>query len=102
VTLRPIVRALIVPVLGIESVRGLSDDERALLAHVLHFGSAGYPVKKLGRGWTWSFRSIAGPPVVFRTKRQAVASFEQFLDVLRSAEREDANARALAAGEGQS
>ena len=56
----------------------LTDDERSLLTHVTMFGSDGYPIKKTGRGWTWSYRSIAGPPVVFKTRRAAVASFEAF------------------------
>ena len=61
---------------------GITDDERALLTHVTRWGSDGYPVRKSGRGWTWSYRSIQGPPVVFKTKREAVVSFEAFEDVL--------------------
>lgn len=64
-------------------MRGISEDEIALLQHVTMFGSDGYPVKKLGRGWTWGpWRGINGPPTVFKLKRDAVASFERFLDVL--------------------
>ena len=63
-------------------MRSLTDDERALLMHVTRWGSDGYPIQKLKRGWTWSYRSIQGPPVVFRTRREAVASFEAFENVL--------------------
>jgi len=62
--------------------RGLTDDERSLLTHVTMWGSDGYPIQKLRRGWTWSYRGIAGPPVVFKTKREAVASFEAFESIL--------------------
>jgi hypothetical protein len=69
------------------SGRGLSDDERAFLEHVRLWGSAGYPVKRVGsRHWAFGpWRSIEGPPCVFKTKREAVASCERFLDVLRDA-----------------
>ncbi len=64
-------------------MRGLSEDERALLTHVSRFGSDGYPVEKLGRGWSWGpWRSIKGPPCIYKTKREAVESFERFHDVL--------------------
>jgi hypothetical protein len=65
-----------------ENKRGISEDEKGLINHVMRWGSDGYPVKHLGRGWTWNFRSIQGPPVVFRTKREAVTSFEAFHAVL--------------------
>jgi len=56
------------------------------MTHVSMWGSDGYPVRKLGRGWTWGpWRSVKGPPTVFQTKRAAVASFEAFLGVLREA-----------------
>lgn len=86
--------------------RHLSDAERALLTHVSRWGSDGYPVVRLGRKW-----AIDTPatriPTCFKTKREAVAAFERYLDVLiaargveahRSALR-DARARALAAGD---
>lgn len=66
------------------SYRGITDDERALVQHVGLWGSAGYPVRKVGsRHWTWGpWRSVAGCPRVFPTKRAATASFENFVDVL--------------------
>jgi len=67
--------------------RGITEDEKFLLNHVMRFGSSGYPVSKCGsRHWTWGpVLSIQGPPVCFPTKKQAVESFEKFLDVIRDA-----------------
>lgn len=80
------------------SERGLSVDECALLQHVMLWGSHGYPIHRLTRGggrisqgrghtmgWTWDYRTIKGPPTVFKTKRAAVESVERFLDILRDA-----------------
>ena len=67
-------------------MRGISEDEQALMTHISRFGSDGYPVRRVGsRHWAWDYRGIKGPPVCFPTKRQAVASFEAFMDVLRDA-----------------
>lgn len=63
-------------------MRGLTDDERALIAHISRWGSDGYPLERRLRGWSWSYRSINGPPVVFKTKREAIASFEAFHAIL--------------------
>ena len=82
--------------LPLANPRGVSEDERALLTHVSRFGSDGYPISKLGRGWSWGYRGIKGPPKVFKTKREAVASFEAFMDILRTASGELAYERAWA------
>ena len=63
-------------------MRGLTDDERALLIHVTRWGSESYPITKGTHGWTWRYRTVHGPPTVFKTKREAVASFEAFHGVL--------------------
>ena len=63
-------------------MRGITADEEDLLTHWSRFGSDGYPIKRLGRGWHWSYKKIKSPPTIFRTKREAVASFEAFIDVL--------------------
>jgi hypothetical protein len=65
--------------------RQLTDDERWLIQHIGRWGSDGYPVSKCGsRHWTWGpVRSIQGPPVCFPTKKEAVKSFENYMDVLR-------------------
>lgn len=64
--------------------RPITDDERALVSHVMRWGSDGYPVRKMRTGvWVWGdWRSITGPPTVFKTKREAVASFERFHEIL--------------------
>lgn len=62
----------------------LSRDERELLAHITMFGSDGYPVAKLGRRWIVADAfGVKGPPTVFRTKREAVASFEAWYALAR-------------------
>lgn len=70
-------------------MRGITDDERALMVHVSMFGSDGYPINKYGRSgrrWSWGpWRGVSGPPTMFATRRAAVAHFESFMDVLRDA-----------------
>jgi hypothetical protein len=62
----------------------LNEDEQAILNHWGRWGSDGYPVSRVGsHHWTWGpWRSIQGPPVVFPTKRAAVASFEAYIAIL--------------------
>ncbi len=60
----------------------LTADENGLLTHIGMWGSTGYPLQKLRRGWIWSFRGIKGPPVIFKTKREATASFEAYHQIL--------------------
>lgn len=62
--------------------RGLSEGEGRLLRHISLFGSDGYPIQKLGRKWAWGCADVLGPPVTFKTKTEAVDSFEQFHGVL--------------------
>lgn len=62
-------------------MRGINEDEQALMTHVTMWGSDGYPVRKCGRKWTWDYRSLKCP-VLYRTKREAVASFEAYWDIL--------------------
>ena len=40
----------------------LTEDENALLTHISRWGSDGYPLNHLKRGWTWDYRGIKGPP----------------------------------------
>lgn len=64
-------------------MRGITEDERALIQHVSRWGSDGYPVRKSGRHWTWGpWRSVQGPPTVYATKREATAHFERFHSIL--------------------
>jgi hypothetical protein len=76
--------------------RPLNEDERALLTHVRMWGNAaGYPVRKYKTGkWTWNFLTL-GSPVLYGTKRAAIASLEAFLACLREASGEEAYARAI-------
>lgn len=78
-------------------LRPLSEDERALVQHVRMWGSGGYPVAKLGRGWVWrDWRGVRGSPIVYKTKRDAVAAFEGWMDLARMRLGEEAYARATA------
>ena len=64
-------------------MRGITEAERALMTHITRWGSDGYPVYKCGsKHWAWGRTGVNGPPVVFPTKRAAIASFERFYDVL--------------------
>lgn len=69
------------------TLRGISENEEKILNHVMMWGSSGYPVQKVGsHHWTWGpFFGVNGSPRVYPTKREAVASFESFLSILRDA-----------------
>ncbi len=80
------------PIAVSHGMQPLTDDEAALLYHVQMFGANGYPVERLGRRWVFrDWRTVRGPPVMFRTKRAAVAQFEAWealaLDRLREMKR---------------
>lgn len=53
----------------------LTEAERRLMTHVSMFGSAGYPLRKLGRKWTLDHDAIPHAPL-YATKRAAVEAFE--------------------------
>ncbi len=64
-------------------MRGITGGERELLAHISRWGSDGYPVAKAGRRWIWyEFYGVKGSPIVYRTKKDAVAAFETFHGIL--------------------
>jgi hypothetical protein len=67
--------------------RQITEGERRLLQHISQWGSEGYPIQKVGRGWTWGADGVRGPPVLFKTKREAIESFEKYLDILRASVR---------------
>ncbi len=75
----------------------LTEDQRALKGHIIMWGSDGYAaaLQKLKGGWVWSFRSIKGPPTVFRTKKAAVASLEAYLATLRERDGQEGKLQAL-------
>jgi hypothetical protein len=61
----------------------LTEGENSILRHTSMWGSDGYPVAKIGSRWQWiEMFGVKGAPVVYRTKREAVAAFEAFLDIL--------------------
>lgn len=68
-------------------MRGISENEKELLAHISMWGSDGYPIQKVGNGkWIWNeFFGVRGAPTVYKTKKAAVKAFEAFLDILRDA-----------------
>ena len=78
-------------------LRPVTEDEDSLLTQISMFGSDGYPINRLGAGkWCWGpWRSVQGPPTVFKTKREAIASFERFQGVLLNAKGALAQQRAL-------
>lgn len=62
----------------------ISAAELQYLNHIGRWGSAGYPVRKLGRRWVHErMFGAGGCPTVFKTKREAVAHVELYLSVLR-------------------
>jgi len=61
----------------------LTEDENWLLNHLMMWGSDAYPIHKLSKGWTWGpVRSIQGPPVIYKTKRECIESFERYEQML--------------------
>lgn len=65
------------------TLANLNQNESDWLAHMIRWGSDGYPVQKSGRKWAWteSF-GIKGAPVLYTTKRAAVAAIETYQDML--------------------
>jgi hypothetical protein len=53
----------------------LTDAERQTLTHWMRWGSAGYPVRKLGRGWIIDHPS-AKSSGIYKTKGAAVDAWE--------------------------
>lgn len=79
--------------------RCLTESERALLVHLSRWGSDGYPIQRYakGRKWSWGgFQGIKGPPTMFKTKREAIESFEVYYGILRELAGQEAYARAIA------
>jgi len=68
-----------------ESNSSLTEGEANILKHIIRWGSDGYPIQKLRKSrWLWTeMYGIKGPPVVYKTKGEAVTAFERYLDILR-------------------
>ena len=64
-------------------MRQITEDELALMNHIVRWGSDGYPIQKVKSRWQWTqWRSVKGAPVVYKTKREATAAFEAFHNML--------------------
>ena len=62
----------------------LSIAESSFMAHMARWGSAGYPVSRLNGRWFWTeFCAVRGIPSPFKTKRDAFAAIDRYLDILR-------------------
>ena len=62
----------------------LNDSECAFLNHMSRWGSDGYPVVKASRKWFWvEAFGVKGSPVAYRTKREAFAAVEAYLETIR-------------------
>jgi hypothetical protein len=64
--------------------RGITANEKELIDHISRWGSDGYPIQKCKGGkWIWfEFFGVKGAPTVYKTKREAVAAFEDFHQIL--------------------
>lgn len=61
-----------------------TEAERHFHNHISMWGSAGYPVRKLRNG-KWLFEKMygaGGTPIVYATKREAVAAVEACIEIL--------------------
>jgi len=60
----------------------LTDDEAALLYTVQMHGSRAYPIRKLQTRWAIGpWRGWTGFPIMYKTKRQASAQFEKWIQL---------------------
>lgn len=60
-----------------------TDAERDFHGHMMMFGSAGYPIRKVGRVWIWEdFWGVKGSPTTYKTKKAASEAVERFIHVL--------------------
>ena len=73
---------------------GLSIAEGDFLAHMSRWGSDGYPIAKTGSGrWIWREAfGVNGSPKVYRTKRDATAAVELYLEGLQARHSDARNA----------
>lgn len=61
----------------------LTEAERDALRHDSRFGSDGYPVRKLGRGYVYE-HAAASSPSICKTKREAIIGWEIKLAIYRA------------------
>ena len=66
-----------------ETASILSESESAFLSHMMRWGSDGYPVAERGSKWFWDeFFGVRGAPGSYKTKREAMAAIETYIDIL--------------------
>lgn len=75
--------------------RTLTEDETAASNHACRYGSDGWPVRKVGRGWTWD-RGTLSAPCLYRTRREAEDSWQVHLAIFRRIGGLQAQQRAIA------
>lgn len=65
------------------SLNRLTEDERFILTGWSMWGSDGYPVAKRGsRWWVDGVRGLGGCPAGFKTKREAQAQWEAYIQTI--------------------
>ena len=62
--------------------RTLTSDETAALTHACRYGADGWPVRRVGRKWTWD-RGTLSAPQLYATKRAAEESWQVQLAIFR-------------------
>jgi hypothetical protein len=61
----------------------MTENESFTITHWSRFGSDGYPIIKRGsRWWVDGIRGCGACPAGFRTKREAVAQWERYINIL--------------------
>jgi hypothetical protein len=61
----------------------LSTNQKFCLTHISMFGSAAYPIRKAAGKWfVDGIRGCGACPTAFKTKKEAVAQFEKYHDLL--------------------
>jgi len=61
----------------------MAENEAFVLNQWSMFGSDGYPIiERGGRWWVDGIRGCGACPAGFRTKREAVAQWERYIDIL--------------------
>ena len=83
------IRALIEPAKRVDrrcKIQGserLTEDQHWILGHWAMYGSDGYPVMKIGREWqVLGQRGCGAFPTTFKSKREAFAAWEGFINTL--------------------
>lgn len=66
-----------------QGCENLTVDQDWIMGHAIMFGSDSYPVRKIGKGWqVVGQRGLGSVPTVFKRKKDAVAAWKGYLDML--------------------